>query len=162
MMFPPELLKQATELLEKCKKRGAKLATAESCTGGLLSGLLTEIPGSSAVLDRGFVTYSNDAKTVMLGVPAVLIEAQGAVSIEVATAMAKGALARSKANYAVAITGVAGPDGASQAKPAGLVYIAVAQQSGQIKAEKFEFKGNRSSVRLASVQTALRLILEVV
>ncbi|MBI1272707.1 MAG: nicotinamide-nucleotide amidohydrolase family protein [Alphaproteobacteria bacterium] len=160
-MFAPDLIKLATDLLDKCQQRGARLAVAESCTGGLISGLLTEVPGSSKVLDRGFVTYANDAKIAMLGIPGLLIENHGAVSSEVAGAMAKGALERSKANYSVAVTGIAGPDGATQGKQVGLVYVAAAQQQGPIKIEKYQFKGNRDAVRLASVEAALRLLQQV-
>jgi nicotinamide-nucleotide amidase len=113
-------------LIRRFAQRGLKLATAESCTGGLVCGLLTEIAGSSAVVERGFVTYSNDAKTDLVGVPAELIAAHGAVSEPVARAMAEGALVRSRADVAVAVTGIAGPGGATPAKPVGLVHFALA------------------------------------
>src|SRR5215471_16453448 len=119
-MIEPELIAQAQALLALCRTRKLKIATAESCTGGLIAGTLTEIAGSSDVVDRGFVTYSNAAKTQMLGVPADLIARHGAVSEEVARAMAEGALERAGAELAVAVTGVAGPGGGSAAKPVGL------------------------------------------
>ena len=122
-MFDERLLREAESLLEACRTRGLKLATAESCTGGLIAALLTEIPGSSDVVERGFVTYSNEAKSEELGVPADLIAAHGAVSEPVARAMAEGALAHSHADLAVSVTGVAGPGGGSAAKPVGLVHL---------------------------------------
>jgi nicotinamide-nucleotide amidase len=161
-MFSPEHIKLATATLDRCKQRGAKLAVAESCTGGLLAGLLTEIPGASAVLDRGFITYSNDAKVAMLGIPGLLLEQHGAVSSEVVGAMAKAALERSKANYALAVTGIAGPDGGSVGKPVGLVYVAVAQQQGSIKIERHQFKGNRAAIRLATIEAVLKLLQQVI
>ncbi len=135
------------------------LATAESCTGGLVCGLLTEIPGSSDVVERGFVTYSNDAKTECVGVPADLITAHGAVSTEVARAMAEGALAKSKAGIAVSITGVAGPGGGTQDKPVGLVHFAVARTGRQTLHLERRFGDlDRTPIRIASVQSALGLI----
>src|SRR3982751_3041231 len=120
----------ARSLLDLCRSRKLTIATAESCTGGLVAAALTAIPGSSDVVDRGFVTYSNAAKTEMLGVPADLIATHGAVSEPVARAMAEGALSRSNADVAVAITGIAGPDGGSDAKPVGLVHLAAARNGG--------------------------------
>ena len=122
MIFNHSLIDQAETLLDRARTAGVMIATAESCTGGLVSGLLTEIPGSSDVVDRAFITYSNEAKTEMLGVPARIIEGHGAVSAEVAKIMAKETLLRSNADIAVSITGVAGPGG-SERKPAGLVYF---------------------------------------
>lgn len=138
------------------------LATAESCTGGLIAGTLTEIAGSSAVVDRGFVTYSNEAKAEMLGVDPALLAAKGAVSAEVARAMAEGALARSRADIAVAVTGVAGPGGGTAAKPVGLVHFAVARTGHETIAYHEVFPGDRSAVREATVRTALRLMSEAV
>lgn len=125
-MFDTLLLHDAAELLELCRRAGVKLATAESCTGGLIAGCLTEIAGSSDVVDRGFVTYSNEAKTEMLGVPAMLITLNGAVSEKVAVAMAEGALSRSNVDIAISVTGVAGPGGGTQDKPVGLVHFGCA------------------------------------
>lgn len=124
----PELVERAAELLHLCEARALRIATAESCTGGLVAALLTEVPGSSRVVERGFVTYSNEAKSDLLGVQPDLIARDGAVSEAVARAMAEGALARSRADLAVAITGIAGPGGATPTKPVGLVHFAVAQR----------------------------------
>lgn len=157
-MLPADLQAQAAALLERCKEAGFMLATAESCTGGLIAGTLTEIAGSSAVVDRGFVTYSNEAKAEMLGVDPALIAAKGAVSAEVARAMAEGALARSRADIAVAVTGVAGPGGGTAAKPVGLVHFAVARTGRNTVAHHEVFPGDRSAVRRATVEKALAMI----
>jgi nicotinamide-nucleotide amidase len=158
-MFTEDLLRAAERLLGDCAAQGLKIATAESCTGGLLAGLLTEIPGASAVFERGFVTYSNAAKTEMLGAPAGLIAAHGAVSAEVARAMAEGALAMSSADIAAAITGIAGPDGGSPEKPVGLVHFAAARKgrAGLQREERFGAIG-RGEIRLRSVAVALELL----
>ncbi len=153
-------LEAASSLLDRCKAAKVKLATAESCTGGLLSACLTEIAGSSAVVDRGFVTYSNEAKTQLLGVPADLIAAHGAVSEPVARAMAEGALARSAAQRSVAITGIAGPSGGTAEKPVGLVHFAVARTDGATRSAHRVFPGDRRTVRSASVAFALQLLGE--
>ena len=126
-MFPPHLLEMSASLLDRLRAANLKLATAESCTGGLVAGVLTEIAGSSDVVERGFVTYSNAAKMELLGVPEAMLAEHGAVSEPVARAMAQGALAHSHADVAVSVTGVAGPGGGSAAKPVGLVHIAAAQ-----------------------------------
>jgi nicotinamide-nucleotide amidase len=153
------LLPRADRLLARARAAGLMIATAESCTGGLIAGALTEIPGSSDVVDRGFVTYSNAAKSEMLGVPADLIARHGAVSAEVARAMAEGALARSNAGLAVAVTGVAGPGGGSIEKPVGLVWFAAARRGGEPAATERRFGAiGRSAVRLATVATALELL----
>jgi nicotinamide-nucleotide amidase len=156
--FPEELLWRAERLLASGRARSVKLATAESCTGGLLAALLTEIPGASDVVERGFVTYSNEAKTEMLGVSPKLLLAHGAVSREVARAMAEGALARSGAGLAVAVTGVAGPGGGSDAKPVGLVEFACAARGSRtlMQTERFGDLG-RSGIRLAAVAAGLAL-----
>src|SRR5271165_4046773 len=125
-MFPDDLIARAIVLLDRCRMLGIKLAAAESCTGGLVMGVLTEIPGSSAVVERGFVVYSNEAKQDLLGVPAETIRTHGAVSEAAARAMAEGALQTSRADVAVSVTGVAGPDGGSAEKPVGLVHFACA------------------------------------
>ena len=151
-MLPADLQAQAAALLDRCKKAGFMLATAESCTGGLIAGTLTEIAGSSAVVDRGFVTYSNEAKAEMLGVDPALIAQQGAVSEAVARAMAEGALARSRADIAVAVTGVAGPGGGTATKPVGLVHFAVARTGAETAAHHEVFPGDRSAVRRATVE----------
>src|SRR5206468_3315330 len=134
-----------------CREKGFKLASAESCTGGLLAATLTEIAGSSDVLDRGFVTYSNDAKTAMLGVPAATLQSFGAVSRETAEAMAVGALTHSPADLAVAITGIAGPGGATPGKPVGLVHFAAASRRGRLTHHERQFGDiGRTEVRRVS------------
>ncbi|NRG18762.1 CinA family protein [Rhizobiales bacterium] len=146
----------AQALIAECTEKGLMIATAESCTGGLVAGLLTEIAGSSAVVDRGFVTYSNTAKTEMLGVPEDLIANVGAVSREVAIAMAKGALARSRADIAVSVTGIAGPGGGSEEKPVGLVHFAVARNGEPTRHVERRFGDlGRDGIRLASVRQAI-------
>lgn len=157
-MFSGALSERARGLLEIYRRKGLRVATAESCTGGLVAACITEIAGSSDVLDRGFVTYSNEAKMDMLGVPAAMLEAHGAVSAEVARAMAEGALAHSRADVAVAITGIAGPGGGSEQKPVGLVFMGVAKKGGATMIERHVFPGDRSGVRLASLERALGLL----
>lgn len=152
---------KAIAVLAACRSKGIKLATAESCTGGLIAASLTDIAGSSDVVDRGFVTYSNEAKHEMIGVPAELIGAHGAVSEEVALAMALGTLAHSRAGIAISVTGVAGPGGGSAAKPVGLVWFGLALKGQKpISARHvFEDRG-RASIRNAAVNTALDMILQ--
>ena len=157
-MVPTELASQAEHTLEVCRTAGLTVATVESCTGGLVAGALTEIAGSSDVVDRGFVTYTNEAKNELVGVPADLIDRVGAVSEEVARAMADGGLAHSGADIAVAVTGIAGPGGATETKPVGLVHLAAARRGGATLHERHVFPGSRRDVRVASVETALRLI----
>lgn len=156
-MFSDALRDEAKRLLQRYREAGRRLATVESCTGGLIAGLLTEIAGSSDVVERGFVTYSNAAKSEMVGVPAELIVRHGAVSAEVAEAMAAGALAHSPADVAVAVTGIAGPGGATPNKPVGLVYFGLAVRGDSVRSERHVFPGDRSGVRLASVARALAL-----
>ncbi len=157
-MLSPDILDEAAAVLDACRARGVLLATAESCTGGLIAAALTAIAGSSDVVDRGFVTYSNEAKAELVGVPPELIAAHGAVSEPVARAMAEGALARSRAAIAVAVTGVAGPDGGSAAKPVGLVWFGLARRDTTTFAESQVFPGDRAGVRAATVGRALALI----
>ena len=147
--------KKAAALLKICRTRGLTLATAESCTGGLIIGCLTAIAGSSDVVDRGFVTYSNASKSEMLGVSGGLIARVGAVSADVARAMAEGALARSNADLVVAVTGIAGPGGGSAEKPVGLVHFAGARRGGAIEDLRTVFEGDRAAVRLATIDVAL-------
>jgi len=149
-------------ILDDAAQARLRICTAESCTGGLLAGLLTDIPGSSAVFERGFVTYSNAAKAQMLGVDPELIDLHGAVSRSVAEAMAKGALETSGAGLAASVTGIAGPTGGTMEKPVGLVHFAVAHQDGRLihREERFGDIG-RDSVRLESVRTALRMMVEM-
>jgi nicotinamide-nucleotide amidase len=149
-------------LLDLCRMRKLTVATAESCTGGLVAGALTEIPGSSDVIDRAFVSYSNEAKRVMLGVKATTLAAFGAVSKETATAMAVGALERAGVDLAVAVTGIAGPGGATPGKPVGLVHFAVAARDGRILNRECRFGAiGRSAVRQRSVVEALRMLMEL-
>jgi nicotinamide-nucleotide amidase len=149
----------AVRVLDACRQRGFKVATAESCTGGLVCGALTEIPGSSDVVERGFVTYSNAAKETMLGVPAAILERHGAVSRETAEAMAAGALSHSAADLTVAITGIAGPGGGSAEKPVGLVHFAAAARDGRLIHREKRFGDiGRSAVRAQSVAEALTML----
>ncbi len=149
-------------VLGACRAARLKLATAESCTGGMVAAALTDIAGSSDVVERGFVTYSNAAKTELLGVPPEMIAAHGAVSAQVATAMVQGALARAPVDVAVSITGIAGPGGATKGKPVGLVYFGIARKGSAARVERHTFQGDRAAVRAASTQRALELLLEVV
>jgi nicotinamide-nucleotide amidase len=152
------LLDAAAALLDACRARGWMLATAESCTGGLIAATLTAIAGSSDVVDRGFVTYSDEAKTELLGVPVTAIAAHGAVSEPVARAMAEGALTRSRADIAVSVTGVAGPGGGSADKPVGLVWFGLAQLGAPLHSERVVFPGDRAAIREATVAHAFTLI----
>lgn len=146
------------ELATVLLQRGWFMATAESCTGGLIAGACTDLAGSSGWFERGFVTYSNEAKTELLGVPAPLIERHGAVSEPVAQAMAQGAVAHSRARVAVAVTGIAGPTGGSAAKPVGTVWFGFAVD-GRITSERQVFPGDRAAVRAATVRHALEGLL---
>jgi nicotinamide-nucleotide amidase len=158
-VFSPALLDRAASLIRDCAGRGLHVATAESCTGGLVAALLTEVPGSSAVVEAGFVTYSNEAKAAMLGVRADLLDAHGAVSEAVARAMAEGTLARSRADIAVAITGIAGPGGATATKPVGLVHFGLALRSGVTRHLERRYGDlGRSIVRARSVEDALGML----
>ena len=148
----------AAALLDACRARSIRLATAESCTGGLIAAALTAIAGSSDVVDRGFVTYSNEAKQELLSVPAELIATYGAVSEQVARAMAEGALAQSRAHRAISVTGVAGPGGGTAAKPVGLVWFGLARRDGPTETRHHIFPGDRTAIRAASVRIALEMI----
>jgi nicotinamide-nucleotide amidase len=159
-MFPEDIQILARQVIETAAARGLVLVTAESCTGGLVAGALTAIAGSSAVVERGFVTYSNGSKTELLAVPADLIEACGAVSEPVARAMARGALAGSGADLSVSVTGVAGPGGGTAEKPVGLVHFSAVGPNGEIHAMHRFGDIGRDQVRLASVRVALGLLLE--
>ena len=160
-MIDADTLAQAEVLLAACRAAGLRVATAESCTGGLIAATLTAIAGSSDVVDRGFVTYSNEAKTEMLGVPAELIARVGAVSEPVAKTMAEGALARSPAGVAVSVTGIAGPGGGSADKPVGLVWFGLARRGAATTTHSDVFPGDRAEVRAATVRRALGLLLSV-
>jgi len=157
-----ELRAAATAVLEVCRARGLKVATAESCTGGLVTAALTEIAGSSDVLDRGFVTYSNAAKQQMLGVPADTIKKYGAVSRDTAEAMARGALGAGNADLVVAITGIAGPGGGNADRPVGLVHFAAASRAGALSHREMRYGDiGRSAVRHKSVLQALMMLKEL-
>jgi nicotinamide-nucleotide amidase len=161
-MIDEELREAARRVLNACRARGLKLAVAESCTGGLLAAALTEIPGSSDVLDRGFVTYSNAAKQAMLGVPASVLETRGAVSKETAEAMAAGALERSGADLSAAVTGVAGPGGGTAQKPVGLVHFAAARRGGRLLDRERRYGDHgRAEIRRRSVLEALAMLEEL-
>jgi nicotinamide-nucleotide amidase len=160
-IFPGTLLSRAENLLTICRAAGLTIATAESCTGGLLAGLITAIAGSSDVFERGFVTYSNAAKVESLGVPPGTLERFGAVSAEAAEAMAAGALAHSPASIALSITGVAGPGGGSPAKPIGLVHFGLARRNGRVITIEKRFGGlGRHEIRMAAIATAIEMLLE--
>jgi nicotinamide-nucleotide amidase len=160
-IFQTDLLQSAALLLDDAQARGIKIATAESCTGGLVAALLTEIAGSSATVERGFVVYSNQAKQEMLGVPGDMIADFGAVSEPVARALAEGALHESRANLSIAITGIAGPGGATPMKPIGLVHFASARENRAIRHEEHRFGDiGRDQVRLEAVRVALRMLRE--
>jgi nicotinamide-nucleotide amidase len=157
------LVDEAATLLDLLRARELKLATAESCTGGLIAAILTEVPGSSDVFERGFVTYSNEAKAEMLGVPAALIKEHGAVSEEVARAMAEGALRNSRADIAVSVTGVAGPGGGTEAKPVGLIHFGAARRGREpIHHEKRFGDLGRRGIRFASVVEAFAMMREMI
>ncbi|AXK79892.1 CinA family protein [Pseudolabrys taiwanensis] len=161
-MIDDEMRQAAIALLDLCKQKQLTVATAESCTGGLVAAALSEIAGSSAVLDRGFVTYSNEAKQQMLGVTPATIDVYGAVSTECAAEMANGALAHAQVDLAVSITGIAGPTGATPGKPIGLVYFCAASRSGRVIAHDRKFGDiGRSNVRHASVLQALAMLHEL-
>ena len=159
----PDMTSRAAALLDAYREKGLKIATAESCTGGLVAALLTEISGSSAVVERGFVTYSNEAKTELIGVPADLIATHGAVSEPVARAMAEGALAHSRADVAVGITGVAGPTGGTAAKPVGLVHFGLARKGAPtIHLERRYGDLGRETIRRRAVADALSLLEQAI
>ncbi|WP_026614304.1 CinA family protein [Ensifer aridi] len=161
-MWPADIEQKARAIIKDFTARGLKLATAESCTGGLIAGVLTEIAGSSSVVDRGFVTYSNDAKVQMLGVKLATLAAHGAVSRETAMEMALGAVSHSDSDFAVAVTGIAGPSGGSADKPVGLVHFAAAGRDGALVHREMRFGDiGRDAVRLAAVRTALGLVGEI-
>ena len=157
-MFDPETLKLAEAVLATYRARGWHLATAESCTGGLVAAALTAIAGSSDVIERGFVTYSNAAKIELLAVPSDTIASYGAVSAETTAAMARGAVRRAPADVAVSITGIAGPGGGSPQKPVGLVYLGMARRDGACRVERRVFTGDRGEIRQAALIEALRML----
>ena len=157
-MFDPEALALAEEVLALCRGRNWRLATAESCTGGLVAAALTAIAGSSDVVERSFVTYSNEAKSELLGVAADTIAAHGAVSAQTAAAMARGAVSRAPVDLAVSVTGVVGPGGGTPQKPVGLVYLGIARKDGAARVERRIFPGDRAEIRNAALVLALELL----
>ncbi len=160
-MFDDAIKDRAVAVLDRYRSEGLKLVTAESCTGGLIAASLTEVAGSSDVVERGFVTYSNAAKSELLGVPAALIVEMGAVSAEVAEAMAEGALAQPHADAAVSVTGIAGPGGGTVEKPVGLVYLGGCRRGGSPRHLRRVFTGDRAAVRRAALEEALDLALDL-
>lgn len=162
-IWPDDIIQPAEILLESLVSHGWTIATAESCTGGMIVGALTDIPGSSRAVDRGFVTYSNAAKIDMLGVSPATLETFGAVSRETALEMVRGALMQSKSEVAVAVTGVAGPGGGSEEKPVGLVHIVAATRRGIILHRPMRYGDiGRDHVRLSTVRTALEMLQELI
>lgn len=157
-MYPEILYVMAEDLLDECKAKGLRLATVESCTGGLIAGLITSVAGSSTVFERGFVTYTNESKTDLVGVPQALFGEHGAVSEPVARAMAEGALAHAPADLSVSVTGIAGPGGGTDSKPVGLVHIGCARKGFETRTEHHVFKGDRERVRIQAVESAMRLL----
>lgn len=161
-LFPPDIEETAAAIIADFTARGLMVVTAESCTGGLIAGALTEIAGSSAVVDRGLVTYTNDAKADILGVSAETLQAYGAVSRETALEMAAGALKVSKAQISVAVTGIAGPGGGSAKKPVGLVHLAAGDRHGKLLHREMQYGDiGRGEVRLATLRTALEMLQEI-
>ena len=161
-MFPTDIGDLARQVITAYTARKIRLVTAESCTGGLIAGALTDVPGASAVVERGFVSYSNEAKAEMLGVEPEVLEQFGTVSARVAEDMARGALNFSRADKALSVTGIAGPDGGSAGKPVGLVFFGVATREGVVIHYQCHFTGSREAVRIEAVQEALRLLLSLV
>ena len=157
-MLDREILELAERVLDTSRGRGWRLATAESCTGGLVAAALTAIAGSSDVVERGFVTYSNESKSELLGVMPAILAAHGAVSAETAAAMAAGALAHAPVDLAVSITGIAGPGGGSREKPVGLVHLGLAVREGPSRTERHVFPGDRTRIRRAALLRALELL----
>lgn len=157
-MSDEALVLLAEKILSRCRARGLTIATAESCTGGMIAAALTAVPGSSDVVDRGFVTYSNQAKADMLGVAPALIEQFGAVSAETAAAMARGALAHAPVDLAVSVTGIAGPGGGSPDKPVGLVFFGIGRRDGDLRTERQFFAGDRAAIRRAAARHALEML----
>ena len=160
-MVGQDTLDEAAALLDLLRARGLTVATAESCTGGLIAAALTSVAGSSDVVACGFVSYSNTAKTTMLGIPEELITAHGAVSEAVALRMTEGALQRSEADVAVAVTGIAGPGGGSAEKPVGLVWFGAARRGSPAWAEREVFPGNRTAIREATVRRAFQILRQL-
>lgn len=161
-LFPSDIAAAARDIIARYSAAGHMVVTAESCTGGLIAGALTDVPGSSAVVDRGFVTYTNEAKMDLIGVQPGVLAAHGAVSRPTALQMAAGALTRSRAHVAVAVTGIAGPGGGSDEKPVGLVHLAAKCRDGRILHREMRYGDlGRDGIRLATVRTALEMLAEL-
>ena len=158
MNAPPDTLSE--EVLRRCREAGVRLVLVEACTGGLVCARLTEVPGASAVVERGFIPYSNEAKVEQLGVPLELLQAHGSVSAEAVEALAQAALTHSRADWAVVETGIAGPTGGTPLKPVGLAFLAVLRRGGRATVERHVFTGDRSAVRRAIAGRVLALLLE--
>lgn len=161
-MPAPDITDLAARIIADYTARGLKIVTAESCTGGLVAAALTEIPGASAVVERGFVTYSNDAKVEVLAVMPELLQVSGAVSADTAEEMAQGALEFSRADVAVSVTGIAGPDGGTMLKPVGLVFFGIARKNGVRMHYRCDFKGDRAAIRMQAAHEALRLLHSII
>jgi nicotinamide-nucleotide amidase len=159
-VFTEKQQRMAEDVIERCRAAGLRLATAESCTGGLIAGCLTSVSGSSAAFDRGFVTYDDGAKTEMLGVSERLLATDGAVSEATARAMAQGTLSHAPVQISVAVTGIAGPEGGTETKPVGLVHIAAARSGSDTLHERHIFTGDRQTIRMAAVEAALVLLIK--
>ncbi|MBV2183453.1 MAG: CinA family protein [Rhizobium sp.] len=160
-LYPADVEAMAARIVAQFAARGLTVATAESCTGGLIIGALTEISGSSAIVDRGFITYSNQAKIDLLGVQPETLERHGAVSRQTATEMVEGALSRAQSDVAVAVTGIAGPGGGSAEKPVGLVHLTAKSRTGPLLHREMRYGDvGRSEIRLATVSTALEMLME--
>jgi nicotinamide-nucleotide amidase len=157
-MLDDDIVKAAEQLLAICKRKNLLVATAESCTAGLIAGTLSEVPGVSSILDRGYITYSNEAKHEMLGVPREVLDRHGAVSRQTAEAMVRGVLGHARVHLAVSVTGIAGPDGGSEEKPVGLVWFALVDDTGAVTTHRGTFPGQRPDVLSRATMTALSLI----
>ena len=162
LIFNPQTISLAETLIGLCRARGFKIATVESCTGGLIAGTITSVSGASDIFEYGLVTYANEAKTKLVGVPSGLFLGVGAVSYDVARAMAEGAVARYPVEAAVAVTGIAGPGGGSPDKPVGLVHIAAARRAHATITDCHVFPGDREAVRSATIDAALKLLTDLV
>lgn len=159
-LFPALMIEQAREVVEICKRRGLSISTAESCTGGLIASILTEIPGASDVFTHGFITYANPAKVAMVDVPETTLASYGAVSEPIARSMAEGALRTAGTSLAIGVTGIAGPGGGTAEKPVGLVHIACAAEHAKTLHKECRFDGSRTCIRLKTVEAALGMLLK--
>ena len=159
-LFPPLMLEQAREIVEICNRRGLTIATAESCTGGLIAAILTEVPGASQVFTHGFITYANPAKVAMIDVSEAMLASHGAVSEPIARSMAEGARRTAGTSFGIGVTGIAGPGGGSEQKPVGLVHVACANPQGKTQHKECHFEGSRTCIRLKTVEAGLAMLLK--